>query len=88
MKVNLNDRFIFGLDVPDKKSKTGRAFLGMGTTESKEKFLSFTQYLIDSFSGPDTVVIIHEKTQNVFKLDDVSSCIGLKAKKTRHEAQQ
>ena len=81
MKVNLNDRFVFGLDVPDGSSKTGRAFLSMGTTESKEKFLSFTQYILDSFSGPDKVVIIHVKTQSVFELDAVADCIGLKSKK-------
>ena len=81
MKVNLNDRFIFGLDVADKKSKTGRAFLSMGTTESKEKFLSFAQYLIDSFSGPDEIVIIHAKTQTVFDFESVVNYIGLKIEK-------
>ena len=81
MKVNLNDRFVFGIDIPDKKSKTGRAFLSMGVTESKEKFLSFTQYILDSFCGPDTVVIIHTETQCVFELDAVAKRIGLKAKR-------
>ena len=81
MKVNLNDRFVFGLDVPDAKSNTGRAFLSMGTTESKERFLSFTQYILDNFCGPDKVVIIHTETQCVFDLDSVAACIGLKSKK-------
>lgn len=78
MKVNLNDRFIFGLDIPDKNSKTGRAFLSMGVTESKEKFLSFTRYILDNFCGPDKVVIIHAKTQSVFDFDGVAARIGLK----------
>ena len=78
MKVNLNDRFIFGLDVPEKSSKTGRAFLSMGATESKEKFLSFSQYLLDNFSGPDRIVIIHPGTQKVFDFAGVAEKIGLK----------
>ena len=78
MKVNLNDRFIFGLDVPEKSSKTGRAFLSMGATESKEKFLSFSQYLLDNFSGPDQIVIIHPGTQKVFDFAGVAEKIGLK----------
>ena len=78
MTVNLNDRFVFGLDVPEKSSKTGRAFLSMGATESKEKFLSFSQYLLDNFSGPDRIVIIHPGTQKVFDFAGVAETIGLK----------
>ena len=81
MKVNLNDRFVFGLDVPDKTSKTGRAFLSMGATESKEKFLSFSQYLLDNFSGPDRIVIIHTGSQTVFDFAGVAETIGLRKKR-------
>lgn len=81
MKVNLNDCFVFGLDVPDANSSTGRAFLSMGATDSKEKFLSFTQYILDSFTGPDRVIIIHTETQCVFDFDGVAAYIGLKSKK-------
>lgn len=80
MKVNLNDRFVFGLDVPDKTSKTGRAFLSMGATESAEKFISFSQYLLDNFSGPDRIVIIHTGTQTVFDFAGVAETIGLRKK--------
>ena len=79
MTVNLNDRFVFGLDVPENSSKTGRAFLSMGATESKEKFLSFSQYLLDNFSGPDRIVIIHTGTQTVFDFAGVAETIGLKS---------
>lgn len=78
MKINLNDYMVFGLDVQDKKSKTGRAFLSMGATESKEKFLSFSQYLLDNFSGKDRIVIIHAETQTVFDFTGVAEKIGLK----------
>lgn len=78
MKINLNDYMVFGLDVPDKKSKTGRAFLSMGATESAEKFISFSQYLLDNFSGPDRIVIIHPGTQKVFDFAGVAETIGLK----------
>lgn len=78
MRINLNDYMLFGLDVPDKKSKTGRAFLSMGATESKEKFLSFSQYLLDNFSGKDRIVIIHAETQTVFDFAGVAEKIGLK----------
>ena len=78
MRVNLSDRFVFGLDVPEKSSKTGRAFLSMGATESKEKFLSFSQYLLDNFSGPDRIVIIHTGSQTVFDFAGVAETIGLK----------
>lgn len=81
MTVNLNDYMLFGLDVPDKKSKTGRAFLSMGATESKEKFLSFSQYLLDNFSGPDRIVIIHTGTQTVFDFAGVAEKIGLRKKR-------
>ena len=81
MKVNLNDRFVFGLDVPEKSSKTGRAFLSMGATESKEKFLSFSQYLLDNLSGPDRIVIVHTGTQTVFDFAGVAEKIGLKSKR-------
>ena len=81
MKINLNDHMVFGLDVPDKTSKTGRAFLSMGATESKEKFLSFSQYLLDNFSGNDRIVIIHTETQTVFDFAGVAEKIGLKSKR-------
>lgn len=84
MTVNLNDRFVFGLDVPEKSSKTGRAFLSMGATESKEKFLSFSQYLLDNFSGPDRIVIIHPGTQAVFDFTGVAETIGLKSKRRKN----
>ena len=83
MKVNLNDRFVFGLEVPEKSSKTGLAFYSMGATESKEKFLSFSQYLLDNFSGPDRIVIIHTGTQTVFNFAGVAEKIGLKSKRRK-----
>ena len=81
MTINLNDYMLFGLDVPDKTSKTGRAFLSMGATESKEKFLSFSQYLLDNFSGPDRIVIIHPGTQKVIDFSGFCKVIGLKSKR-------
>lgn len=72
MTINLNDRFVFGLEAPEKSSKTGLAFYSMGATESKEKFLSFSQYLLDNFSGPDRIVIIHTGTQTVFDFAGVA----------------
>lgn len=78
MTINLNDYMLFGLDVPDKKSKTGRAFLSMGATESAEKFISFSQYLLDNFSGPDRIVIIHPGTQKVYDFAGAAETIGLK----------
>lgn len=81
MKIDLNDYMVFGLDVPDKKSKTGRAFLSMGATESKEKFLSFSQYLLDNFSGPDKIVVIHTGSQKVIDFDGFMKVIGLKSKR-------
>ena len=35
MKVNLNDYFVFGLEIQEK---SGLAFYSMGATNSKEKF--------------------------------------------------
>lgn len=81
MKVNLNDYFVFGLEVAEKKSKTGYSFYSMGATESAEKFISFSQYLLDNFSGPDRIVIIHTGSQAVFDFAGVAETIGLKSKR-------
>ena len=81
MKVNLNDYFVFGLEVAEKKSKTGYSFYSMGATESKEKCLSFSQYLLDNFSGPDRIVIIHTGTQKVIDFIGFCKTIGLKNKR-------
>lgn len=78
MKVNLNDRFVFGLEIQEKESKTGLSFYSMGVTESKEKFLSFSQYLLDGFSGPDKIVVIHTGSQKVIDFDGFMKVIGLK----------
>ena len=75
MKVNLNDRFVFGLEIQEKNSL---AFYSMGVTESKEKFLSFSQYLLDSFSGPDKIVVIHTESQKVIDFDGFVKTLGLK----------
>jgi hypothetical protein len=81
MKINLNDRMVFGLEIPEKESKTGLSFYSMGVTESKEKFLSFSQYLLDNFSGPDRIVIIHTGTQKVIDFIGFCKVVGLKSKR-------
>ena len=78
MKVNLNDYFVFGLEIPEKESKTGLSFYSMGATESREKFLAFSQYLLDNFSGPDKIVVIHTESQKVIDFDGFMKTIGLK----------
>lgn len=75
MKVNLNDCFVFGLEIQEKN---GLAFYSMGKTESIDKFLSFSQYLLDNFSGPDKVVVIHTGSQKVIDFDGFMKTIGLK----------
>jgi hypothetical protein len=81
MEINLNDRFVFGLEIQEKN---GLAFYSMGATESKEKFLSFSQYLLDSFSGPDKIVVIHTGSQNVIDFDGFMKAIGLKKQRGAH----
>lgn len=75
MKVNLNDRFVFGLEIQEKSCL---AFYSMGATGSKEKFLAFSQYLLDNFTGPDKIVVIHTETQKVIDFDGFMKTIGLK----------
>lgn len=75
MKINLNDRFVFGLEIQEK---SGLAFYSMGKTESIDKFLSFSQYLLDNFSGPDKIVVIHTETQKVIDFYGFMKVIGLK----------
>lgn len=78
MKINLNDYMVFGLEVPEKGKLS---FYSMGATESIDKFLSFSQYLLDNFSGPDRIVIIHPETQKVIDFNGFCKVIGLKSKR-------
>lgn len=45
-------------------------FTHWGTTNNKEKFLSFAQYLIDSVTHLDNFVIYEPKTKKTVSLED------------------
>ena len=71
MKINLNDRITFGIDVQTKhRGKIiDRELQTIGTSESKDGFLTIAQYIIDSAPDTSRFVIWHRPTDYIISFD-------------------
>lgn len=78
MKINLNSEIWIGIDV---KRKNSREFQRMAITHTKQEFLEFSQYLIDSMPNTSRVVIIYIPTKHVIDFTGLINTIGMKSKR-------
>ena len=79
MKININYPIAFGYDTTDKTGK--RTFEALRITRSKEEFLSFSQYLLDSVKDPGNIVFLANNGEYVIDFLPFAHGIGLKSKR-------
>lgn len=79
MKININHTIAFGYDTTDKTGK--RTFEALRITRSKEDFLSFSQYLLDSVQNPENIVFLVNNGEYVISFLPFAHGIGLKSKR-------
>ena len=71
MKINLNDRITFGIDVQHKRRGKiiDRELQIMGTSEAKDAFITLAQYILDSAPDTSRFVIWHRPTDYIISFD-------------------
>ena len=71
MKINLNDRITFGIDVQRKRrgKLINRELQTIGTSESKAGFIAIAQYIIDGAPDTSRFVIWHRPTDYIISFD-------------------
>ena len=71
MKINLNDRITFGIDVQTKRRGKiiNRELQTLGTSESKEEFVTLAQYILDGVPDTAHFVIWHRPTDMIISFD-------------------
>ena len=83
MKININYPIAFGYDTTDKTGK--RTFEALRITRSKEEFLSFSQYLLDSVPDIKSIVFLANNGEYVVNFLSFAHGIGLKSSRYNHE---
>ena len=84
MKINLNDRITFGIDVQHKRRGKiiDRELQTLGTSESKDGFLTIAQYIIDSAPDTSRFVIWHRPTNYIISFDGlIRDTLHMKSKR-------
>ena len=79
MKININCPVAFGYDTVDKTGK--RTFEMLRITKSKNDFLSFSQYLLDSVPDPKNIVFLANNGEYVISFLPFGNGIGLESKR-------
>lgn len=79
MKININCPVAFGYNTVDKTGK--RTFEMLRITKSKNDFLSFSQYLLDSVPDPKNIVFLANNGEYVINFLPFAHGIGLKSKR-------
>lgn len=79
MKININCPIAFGYDMIDKTGK--RTFEMLRITKSKNDFLAFSQYLLDSVLDPQSIVFLANNGEYVINFLSFAHGIGLKSKR-------
>lgn len=71
MKINLNDRITFGIDVQTKRRGkiANRELQTLGTSESIDGFTALAQYILDAAPNTDRFVIWHRPTDMIISFD-------------------
>lgn len=71
MKINLNDRITFGIDVQTKRRGkiVNRELQTLGTSESIEAFTALAQYILDGVPDTTGFVIWHRPTDTIISFD-------------------
>lgn len=71
MKINLNDRITFGIDVQTKRRGkiVNRELQTLGTSESKDGFTALAQYILDGAPNTASLVIWHRPTDTIISFD-------------------
>ena len=71
MKINLNDRITFGIDVQTTRrgKSINRELQTLGTSESREAFTALAQYILDGAPNTARFVIWHRPTDTIISFD-------------------
>lgn len=71
MKINLNDRITFGIDVQTtRRGKiVSRELQTLGTSESREAFTALAQYILDGAPNTARFVIWHRPTDTIISFN-------------------
>ena len=71
MKINLNDRITFGIDVQTKRRGkiVNRELQTLGTSESIDEFTALAQYILDAAPNTARFVIWHRPTDMIISFD-------------------
>lgn len=81
MTINLNNPLVIGTIAPIK-GRNKHSFTRWAETRSKDFFIRFAQYLIDSCPDVSGFVIVDVETQNVIRFDGlVFDVLGMKSKR-------
>ena len=84
MKINLNDRITFGIDVQHKRRGKiiDRELQIMGTSEAKDAFITLAQYILDSAPDTSRFVIWHRPTDYIISFDGlIRDTLHMKSKR-------
>ena len=81
MKININDCLLIGQEVKNNGKKKPD-FAVFAVTENGNRFLRLAEYMRTSSTNYENILVIHEKSDSVFRLADIVKAAGIVNAKT------